>query len=286
MPRSNDGNGDPMRLLSLEDEGDGRYVGVCEDGTIGRVFGGQALAQALRAASLAVSDARPAHSLHAYFVSPGRAGDPIDYFVEPIKSGRSIDVADVRSRQHGRTLLSAMVSFHNGEPSDRFQLAMPGVTPPTALTSSRYVPPGTNPSVRAPFDIRYASSRTDGRLPRAAAEINSWVRTRAEIASDRQIDHSALLTYAIDFLLTRAAHVALGDRSPHIGASLDHSMWFHRPFRCDEWLLVSSEGISFAGSRSLCTANVFTRDGELVATASQEALIRMPPTAPDTAVGT
>lgn len=277
MSGTSDNAGSTLALIDVTERTAGHYEGVCIDGTIGRVFGGQALAQALRAASATVDDARPVHSLHAYFVSPGRSAEPIDYRTRAVKTGRTLDVVSVESAQAQRTLVTAQASFHHPEDGATFQLPMPRVADPDELPPSPYVPPGTNPAVRAPFDVRYAEVRTDGSAPRAAAEVNSWVRTRNSVDSDRSIDHAALLVFSIDFLLTRAAHVALGDSSPQVGASLDHTMWFHRPFRSDDWLLVSSEGIVFAGSRSLCTAHVYTRDGTLVATATQEALIRTTP---------
>jgi acyl-CoA thioesterase-2 len=269
---------DPLGLIRLDAVDELRFSGMCIDGRIGRVFGGQTLAQALRATSLALSETRAPNSLHAYFISPGRSDAPVEFAVAPIKSGRSLDVADVRAEQDGRTLLSAIVSFHGVEESIEFQVAMPDVPPPEDLESSVYRPPHTNPAVRAPFDIRYPPSTTAAGASRAPAQVLTWIRTHAPVRSDAPVDHAALLAHAVDFLLTRAAHVALDDAPAHIGASLDHAMWFHRPFRMDEWLMVSSEALTFAGSRSLCTAHIFMRDGRLVATASQEALIRdMPP---------
>ncbi|MCU1557823.1 MAG: acyl-CoA thioesterase [Microbacteriaceae bacterium] len=260
----------PLELIALQRVGDGQFTGSCLEGVSGRVFGGQVLAQAVRAVSHSIGDRRPVHSFHASFVRPANPTVVLDYGTEVIKSGRSLDVVEFRARQSGRVMLFGFASAHEPEPSIGAGLTMPAVVGPDDLPSSDFAPVGSNPVVRSPFDRRYVPTAPGDRTE------DVWVRTRRRVASDSAIDHTALLAYAVDFLLTRAAHVAL-PVIPTIGASLDHAMWFHQPFRIDEWLLVSSSMVAFSDSRSLCTCSVFDRRGVLVATASQEALIREAP---------
>ena len=261
----------PLELIALQRQGDGRFSGACLEGAIGRVFGGQVLAQAVRAVSFAIGDRRPVHSFHASFVRPALPTKTLDYSTEVVKSGRSLDVVDFRARQSGRVMMLGFASAHEPEPSIDAGPDMPAVAGPEELPSSDFAPPGTNAAVRAPFDRRYIPAESGSRTE------NVWVRTRARVDSEAGIDHTALLAYAVDFLLTRAAHVALPEISD-VGASLDHAMWFHRPFRIDEWLLISNTMTVFSDSRSLCTCSVFDRSGEVVASATQEALIRSDPT--------
>lgn len=256
----------------------GRLLGDCVDGAPGRLFGGHVLAQSLCAASRAASRDRPIHSAHSHFLAPGR-GSAVEYSVLPLKTGRSIDVVRVDAWQGDRALLTTTASFHQPESSPEFQICAPQVALPDELSESEYRPPGTNRGVRAPFELRYPDARyREGESADRDPRLLVWVRTRTPLPSHRQIDHAALLTYAVDFLITRAAHRPLQDGpTSAIGSSIDHGMWFHRPFRVDEWLLVVSTGRSFFGSHSLCEASVFDLAGALVASGMQEALLRSTP---------
>jgi acyl-CoA thioesterase-2 len=274
MTKEKTGIENPLHLISLSEEGVGHYSGCSIDGAIGRVFGGQALAQTVRAASYAIGDQRPVSSLHAYFVSPALSSIELQYSTNVIKSGRSLDIVSVTAEQGGRTLLAGLVSTHEPELSESFQLTMPSVPDAETLTNSSFIPPGTNPNVRAPFHLRYVTQKDVKREGPDSRRIDVWIRTRNAVPSDAAIDHTALLVYAVDFLVTRAAHAGLANDIAMSGASLDHAMWFHRPFRIDDWLLVSSDSLSFADARGLSSCHVFNRKGELVATATQEALIR------------
>lgn len=257
----------PLGLLQLERLGPRQYAGNCIDGAVGRVFGGHTLAQAVRAASLAIDDRRPIHSFHATFLRPGSSATPMIYSTEILKKGRSLDVVGFRAEQSSSLMLFGFASAQAPEPSVHSAISMPSVADPESLAASAFAPTGTSSSVRAPFDRRYLPS------PPGFLGKQLWVKSHSEVASASAIDHTALLAYVVDFLVTRAAHVAM-PTLPQVGASLDHAMWFHRPFRVDEWLFVSSEMTTFSDSRSLCTCHVFDRDGTLVATATQEALIR------------
>jgi acyl-CoA thioesterase-2 len=269
---------DPCDLLALQDGDGGASSGVCMDGSFGRVFGGQVLAQSIMAASRALDGIGSINSLHAYFVSPGRAYSPITYNPLVLKRGRSIGLARVTATQGGRTVLEMSVSSHIHEPSVEFQPTAPPLPGAEELTSSTDVHWSANPNVRAPFDIRYASE-TDG----VGDGIAAWIRTRRAVSSPDPATHAALLAYAVDFLITRASHARLAQYQPLAGASLDHAMWFHRPFRADEWLLVICRGQTFAGSRTLAGCEVYRQDGTLVASAGQEALLR-PASSTDTSM--
>jgi acyl-CoA thioesterase-2 len=262
------GSADVLDLIRVDPGVPGRFSGMCIDGAIGRVFGGQALAQALRAVSLATDDRRPIHSIHAAFIGAASSTSPMLYTTDIVKSGRSLDVIGFRASQADRTMLYGFASTHAPEPTMSMSDRMPSVPGPDDVSESDQTPDGTNPAVRSPFELRSLTTPSD------PARQEVWIRSRVKVDSDAQIDHAALLTYAVDFLVTRAAHARLPPSISLLGASLDHAMWFHRPFRIDEWLLVSSSMSSYSDSRSLCDCQVFDADGSLVATAIQEALIR------------
>lgn len=260
---------DPLELLSIEANADGSFRGRCIDGVTGRVFGGHVLAQSIRAGMLSIGDRRALAAVHCHFVSPSRSDIPIEYEADPIKTGRSLDVVTITARQTGRVMMHSFLSTHELEPSPEYADSMPDGPQPESLESDPRAPHDTNPLVRAPFDLRYV---TEPGIHAAREDL--WFRTRRPVSSDAHGDHSALLAYAVDFMVSRSAHLGLPDNMAAIGASLDHAMWFHRPFRIDDWLFVRSQASSFAGSRSLATSQIFDRQGRLVATASQSALIR------------
>lgn len=261
---------DPLELLALEVSGPHEYAALSQEGAYGRAFGGSLLAQALRAAALTGGDRRTVESIHASFVSPADPRIPLVYRTEVIKSGRALDVISVRGHQGDRTVFIAFVASHDAETTIEFGDRAPSSPPPGDLEPTHFVPRGTNGGVRAAFDRRPIP------LPAEAgrAREDHWLRSHGAVSSDAFNVHAALLAYASDFLVTRAAHAGMHEEADVLGASLDHAMWFHRPFRMDEWLLVSSTASVYSGSRSLCTAQIFDSSGLLVATATQEALIR------------
>ncbi len=260
------------QLLSVFGQGPGRYVGRCVEGFRGRAFGGHLLARSVCVASLATATSRLPSSLHTVFVAPALAAFELEYAGVVLKKGRSLDIAAVRAQQNGRVVAESTLSFHDGDPSLEFQAAFPDAPSPDVVAESTERPPGTNQAVRAPFEIRPLL-----RDAATGADSSAWVRLRGEYRGSPP-GHSALLAYAVDFLITRATHDALGDSTiPAVGASLDHAMWFHRPFRIDGWLLIDSRSTTFSGSRALSTSTIFDRSGALVATAAQEALLRASP---------
>lgn len=251
-------------VLDLRREDDG-YIGWCVNGRGERIFGGATLAHSVRAAELTVGGARRIDALHALFLSPGSTRSPVRYRPSYLKRGRSIDVVSVEAAQADRVILTAHVTFHDGDDSSEYQDAAPAVPRPGRLGAREDLLAAGGEAVRRPFEVRP--------VPRTGSEprLDAWIRLRdaAEPAS-----HAALLAYAMDFLITRAAHVPLDPAQVNlIGASLDHAMWFHRPFDVREWLLVSSTATTFSRSRSLCHAEVFDESGRLVATGAQEAYL-------------
>jgi acyl-CoA thioesterase-2 len=245
------------------------FTGVCAAGYGSRIFGGHSLSHSLLAASSAIGHSRTASSLHAVFLSPGSAADPVLYLPSELKRGRAFDVVRVAASQGDRQILETLVSFHDAEPGLEFQEDPPAVVSFDALDDDplhRY----SRSDARAPFHCRTVPH--DPRLPR----MQTWIRAVDRLDED-PLQHRAALTYALDFLITKTAHNPIdGDGVQHRGASLDHTMWFHRPFRADEWLLVDVVATSFFGSRSLARASIFDLDGALVGSSSQEALLRHP----------
>ena len=251
-----------------------------------RVFGGLVVAQALVAASRTVED-RPPHSLHAYFILPGDPSMPIVYEVERVRDGRSFTTRRCIAVQAGRTIFDLFASFHGEEPGLDHQASMPNVPDPDALPTNAEIeakyggllPAGLKhwfSGERAielrPCDLgRY--DKTKPPLP----EQNVWVRAAGPLPEDPAI-HRAVLTYFSDLTLidvTLAAHGRSLFEPEFAAASLDHAIWFHRPFRADEWLLYSQESPNTSGARGLARGLLFDRGGRLVATVMQEGLVRL-----------
>lgn len=261
--------GTPVDLVGAGTQYTGRGIA----GRGNRTFGGSTLGQALRAADLAQQERRRVDCVHAIFVAPGIASSDVDYTVREVKRGRSIDVFAVEATQGDRTILAAHVSFHDGDASPEFQDPAPAVPGPDELTTIDGSHLAGSPAVRAPFESRPVISAP------GAPHADTWIRLSPTDAARSAARDAAMLLYATDFLITRPAHLPLDDAVvSSFGASLDHSMWFHRPVDLSDWLLVSASASAFVGSRSLCTAQVFDRRGLLIATATQEALL--PPTRP------
>jgi len=251
-----------------------------------RVYGGQVLGQALMAAVRTVPGDRTAHSLHGYFLLGGDPQAPIIYDVERIRDGGSFTTRRVKAIQHGRPIFVMSVSFHKPEPGYEHQSTMPDVPPPESLPTeaefiSRLVanlPPNMKshwererPIEMRPVDLaRYLS-----REPRPPVQ-SIWMRANGRLP-DSDAVHQCVLAYASDFTLLDTALIAHGKLLFDVDiqlASLDHALWFHRPFRADEWLLYVQDSPSAHGARGFCRGSVFTRDGRLVASVTQEGLTR------------
>lgn len=253
-----------------------------------RVFGGQVIGQALVAASRTVEGRSP-HSLHGYFLLPGDPKVPIIYDVERIRDGRSFTTRRVKAIQHGQPIFTLSASFHIDEPGLSHQMAMPDVPKPDQLPSEsdireRVMPLMPDP-VRAyfererPIELRPVEFKRymtrDGLDP----YFNVWIRATGKLPEDPAI-HQAVLAYASDMTLLDSTLVAHGrtvfEREIQ-AASLDHALWFHRPFRADEWLLYAQDSPFAGGARGFARGSIFTSDGVLVASVAQEGLIRHRP---------
>ncbi len=256
--------------------------------TIGwpRVFGGQVVAQALVAATRTVPATRPPHSLHAYFLLGGDPKVPIDYEVERIRDGGSFTTRRVVAQQHGRAIFAMSVSYHAEETGVAHQLPMPDVPPPEVLPDARAAVRAGGMGIPAPVLAYFARERPielrpvelERYLRREAREprFHVWFRAAETLPDDSAI-HQAVLAYASDMTLLDATLVAHGQTvfdGAIQAASLDHALWFHRPFKADEWLLYSQDSPNAGGARGFARGLIFSRDGTLVASVAQEGLIR------------
>jgi acyl-CoA thioesterase-2 len=249
-----------------------------------RAFGGQVAAQALTAAYRTVPSSRSVRSLHGYFLRPGDQSVPIIYRVEQTYDGNTVSGRHVCGIQHGRNVFTLSAAFDESRAGPEHQLAMPEVATPDELPQANM---GTSRSgdagrdgvfdIAGPFDLRVVPD-PDGAPTSTGRPSTSrlWLRAKAALPDDPLL-HACMFTYASDLSLMMTAFVPHGI-DPFDGgfqiASLDHAMWFHRPFRVDEWLLYDKTSPSASGARGLNTANVFTRDGRLVISVVQEGLMR------------
>lgn len=279
--------------LALERIEENLFRGASQDLGWGTVFGGQVLGQGLSAATQTVPPDRHVHSLHAYFLRPGDVLRPIVYDVDRIRDGHSFTTRRVVAIQAGRPILNMSCSFQIDEAGFEHQDAMPDVAAPESLPRERdralalrdRLPPAMLERITAerPFDIRTTDPDTDPfrpspRPPRRMA----WMRTIAPLP-DVPALHRYLLAYVSDFAFVGSALLPHGVSWLTPGmqiASIDHVIWFHRPLRCDDWLLHVMDSPSAQGARGFVRGQVFTRDGRLVASTSQEGLIRRRPTPP------
>ena len=254
-----------------------------------RVFGGQVAGQALVAAERTAPEGMSVHSLHSYFLRPGDPNVPIIYDVERIRDGSSFATRRVEARQHGRAIYYQTVSFQKPEQGLEHQDAMPDVvSPDEAPEVIRMLREKAPAAVQVweqewgILDVRAAGqSEPFGKLPADVHPSRSrfWVRVNGRLPDD-PLMHKAALTYLSDVTLLGTALIAHGLRFSDPGvmaASLDHTMWFHRPFRADEWWLYDQVSPSASAGRGLAIGRLFTEDGVLVATAAQEGLVRHNP---------
>ncbi len=278
---------DLLALLDLEPLEEDIFRGRNRDIGSGRVFGGQVLAQALVAARRTVEAGREAHSMHGYFILPGDIEAPIVYFVDRLRDGRSFTTRRVTAIQHGHAIFNLSASFQVMEEGPEHQSAMPEVPPPEGV--ARELDLIRERADRIPRALRgvYTQDRpidfrpvdpVDPFDPEASApERRMWLRAIGEMP-DEAVAHQAVLAYASDYGLLGTALLphALSFRQPDLqAATLDHSLWFHRPFRADGWLLYVMESPAAAGARGFATGRVYTRDGRLVASVAQEGLMRL-----------
>jgi acyl-CoA thioesterase-2 len=249
------------------------------------VFGGQVLAQAIAAAYRTVEAPHALHSIHSYFIRAGDWNVPIIYEVDRIRDGRSFTTRRVIAIQHGRAIFDMALSFHKPEAGISHAVPMPDVPPPEALRGDREIfveIARHQPDVgRFAFRFEAIDSRQVERIRMTDADTHppvkhSWLKTRDPLPDDPEV-HLALLAYMsdLDFMSTSMLPHGQGHMRGNVrGASIDHSLWFHRPFRADEWLLFAKESPNAGGARGFVRGEFFNRHGELVVTAAQECLIR------------
>ena len=273
-------------LLALERIEQNLFRGQSQDLGWGRVFGGQVLGQALSAAVQTVPPERVVHSLHGYFLRPGAVDRPIVYDVERIRDGGSFTTRRVKAIQNGEAIFSLSASFQVEEPGFDHQDAMPEVPPPEDLLSEQElalkVVDRLPPSMRAqaiadrPIEARPVTPENPLAPTAGPPSRAVWYRVARRLPDEPGL-HRYLLAYASDFYLVGTSMMPHGVTwlSPGMQvASIDHAMWFHRPFRMDEWILHVMESPSASGARGLARGRFFTRDGRLVASTAQEGLTR------------
>lgn len=275
-----------LSLLRLERIEENLFRGQSQDLGWGRVFGGQVVGQALSAAAQTVPPERGVHSLHGYFLRQGDASRPIAYLVDPIRDGGSFTTRRVVAIQAGQAIFSLQASFQGQEPGLSHQAAMPEVPGPDGLLSEVEIARKHADLIPAPLKDQALADRPIEIRPVQRLNLfqpvplpprrQVWYRAAAPLPDDAAV-HRYLLAYASDFnfLITAMMPHGVNWLTPGLQvASLDHVMWFHRPFRLDDWVLYDVESPSASGARGLVTGRFFTRDGTLVASVAQEGLMR------------
>ncbi|TRW43872.1 acyl-CoA thioesterase [Georgenia yuyongxinii] len=282
-----------LRTLRLERLGGDEYAGSSLPQLNERIYGGQVLAQAIvAAADTLVGDGdgdgvRQLHSVHGYFLRPGKLGLPITFAVERLHDGRSFSTRRTHALQQGKPILSLISSYQEDQPGREHGGSAPAAPDPESLTSAITLfdtidhPVAKFMSSIAAFDIRHVDESVYVQAPQARSDEQMlWMRARSPLpAGTTQLLHRALLAYACDQVLLEPVlrRHGLHWRTPGLSvASLDHAMWWHRPVRVDDWLLFVQHSPSAQGGRGLGIAKVFDRSGAHVATVGQEGMVRVP----------
>jgi acyl-CoA thioesterase-2 len=279
-----------LNLSKLESaaSGEDRFEGPSQWMPHGRIYGGQVLAQSLVAATKTIDTEgiRNIHSLHGYFLRPGDIELPIIFSVDRLRDGRSFSTRRVQAFQNDLPIFSMIASFQDTDPGldhqDEFPQNIPD--PESLPTAAELLGESEHPVVQywakaRPFDLRHVTSpiffKVEGEH---VAHQAVWIKSLGELPDDQNI-HRAAIAYASDYTILESIYRRHGIAWAHRGlksASLDHAMWFHRPFRADEWLLYAQETPSAASGRAFATGSVFTSEGKLAVTVVQEGLIRPP----------
>lgn len=279
-----------LSALDLTDTGartsEDIFTGPSQPQPLGRVFGGQVLAQSLVAAMRTIDADRFVHSMHGYFLRPGDAGQPITFSVDRIHDGRSFSTRRTQAYQNGLPILSMIASFQDLDEGLDHQVDMPTDLPePESLPSAAETLAGIEHPVAADwahgraFDMRHVPSpiyfTVEGaHVPHQAV----WLKAKSRLPDDENL-HRAALAYASDYSILES--IMRGHGIPWAlpglkAASLDHAMWFHRFGRVDEWLLYVQESPNAVGGRGLSLGRIFSRDGVLLASVAQEGMVRVP----------
>jgi acyl-CoA thioesterase-2 len=275
-----------LALLDLEKTGEDVFAGVSPPEPVQRIFGGQVLSQALVAATRTVDSRRLCHSFHAYFLRPGDPKVPIRYEVDRSRDGASFSARRVVALQSGLQIFILAASFQKSEEGFEHQAHMPVVPPPESLEDDQQVLLRDETLMGAarawvarerPFETRSVLGRGPlGETRPARSPLDHiWLRTRGAVPDDAVL-HRALLAFVSDMSLLDTSLLPHGKSifSRVQVASLDHAMWFHRPFRVDEWLLYVQDSPSASDARGFNRGAIYTREGALVASVAQEGLIR------------
>lgn len=285
-----------LELMALEKIDENSYRGNIHPTLNNRLFGGQVLAQSMRAAQETVSPERTVHSQHAYFLRPGDSSQPIIFDVDNIRDGKSFTTRRVVASQHGRAIFNTSLSFQISESGLNHQIDMPQCPPPEELQDenirwnkileamdSQLATNSTKrrPSLR-PIDIRPVEPVDYLNPTQRPPEQFIWMKAKGLVEENNGNNdsalHHAILAYASDFSLMSTSLLPHGksiiDQNLH-AASLDHAIWFHDSFRVDEWLLYHMHSSRSSASRGLSRGSLYSRDGRLVASTIQEGLIRI-----------
>jgi len=274
-------------LLTLEKKNDNHFIGQNYKTAWGRVFGGQVLGQSLHAAYQTVPEERIAHSMHGYFILGGDINIPIDYLVDTIRDGRSFTTRRVVAFQNGKAIFNMAASFHIKEEGESHQISMPNVLTPDLLLTD----------IQQAEELQQLDPERFQRLMKAHPQIfefkpvdkaiylqtqNSpplahiWFRIKDKVADDLPLQHQ-ILAFASDYSLLLSAtlpHRKKLMNAKMYYASLDHALWFHRDFRIDDWLLYAIESPSASNARGFSRGSVFSKKGAMVASVTQEGLMR------------
>jgi acyl-CoA thioesterase II len=276
-----------MNHLALEKLDENLYRTSSNNEGWFRVYGGQVLAQALLSATHTVPEDRHVHSLHAYFLRPGDLKHPVIYQVDRIRDGRSFTTRRIVAIQHGKAILNMSASFQIREEGLSHQAEMPDVPPPEECADRKQMAEQFRGKIsdelldrfsrQFAVDLRHVDINSLFDNTPKAPQTSVWFRINTDLPGD-YLYHEHLLAYASDMTLLQTSlrphGQSLFDPKLQI-ASLDHTMWFHRPFRMDQWLLYSQDSPSSSQARGFNRGNIFTRDGVLVASVCQEGLIRL-----------
>jgi acyl-CoA thioesterase II len=254
---------DLVALLTLDPVRPDAFLAPSADNGWGRIYGGQAIAQALRAAGHSVADGQVPHSLHAYFIREGDEKAPVLYEVERVRDGRSFSTRQVVAYQSGGAILNLIASFHRPEASEDVQLSVLGPDRP-----------GHEELDPEPTDLFFETRAV--RHPEGPARW-AWMRVTEDLGDDPVL-HACALAYLSDEHLLGSAlagHSLAGSWDSLMTASLDHAVWFHRPLRVDEWVLFDLQGHGVADARGFATSLVYDEGGRQIATVAQEGLCRV-----------
>ncbi|EKN6162719.1 acyl-CoA thioesterase II [Yersinia enterocolitica] len=276
-----------LDLLFLEKIEEGIFRGQSEDLGLRQVFGGQVVGQAIYAAKQTVPTDRVVHSFHSYFLRPGDSSKPIIYDVETLRDGNSFSARRVSAIQNGKPIFYMTASFQSQEEGFEHQNTMPDVPPPEGLVSetdiarkfAHLIPEKVRDKFIGHQPIEMRPVKFHNPLQGSTAEPNRyvWFKANGEMPDDLRV-HQYLLGYASDFnfLPTALQPHGIGFLEPGVQiATIDHSMWFHRPFRLDDWLLYAVESTSASGARGFVRGQIYNREGVLVASTVQEGVIRL-----------